>query len=142
MCPVRASARAVSAPKPLDAPVMTMTCFMTRILSWWSDASIAPDIRGSASDDPAVEAQRLAVDPASVGPGEKGDGCGNVFGLAEPFERRELRQPVDELRRLAVQEQVGRRRPRRYGVDGDGAAAQLLGEDARHCLDGRLGGGV
>jgi hypothetical protein len=27
--PARASARAASAPKPLDAPLMTITCFMT-----------------------------------------------------------------------------------------------------------------
>jgi len=32
MWPAWASARAASAPKPLDAPVTTITCFITHIL--------------------------------------------------------------------------------------------------------------
>src|SRR4051812_16218353 len=36
------------------------------------------------SDDPAVDADGLAIDPAAVRAGEEGDG-GYVVGLAQPF---------------------------------------------------------
>jgi hypothetical protein len=38
------------------------------------------------SDDPAVDADGLAIDPAAVRASEEGDGGGDVFGLAQPFE--------------------------------------------------------
>jgi len=59
-------------------------------------------------------AQCLAVDPGAAGVGEEGDRGGNILRilrLGEPFHRGELRQPLDELRRLAPDEQVGRGRP-------------------------------
>jgi hypothetical protein len=49
---------------------------------------------------------------------------------------------LDHLLRLAVEEELGRRRPGRDGVNGDVPAAQLLGENAGHGLDRRLGGGI
>src|ERR1700730_8894122 len=39
------------------------------------------------SDDSAVGAQRLAVDPGAVGAGEEGDGCGDVRRLGEALPR-------------------------------------------------------
>ena len=83
----------------------------------------------AGSDDAAVGAQHLAVDPAAVGAGEEGDGVGDVLRLAEALQRGQLRHAIDDLLRLAVEEQIGRRRPGRDGVDGDVAAAQLLRED-------------
>ena len=58
------------------APVIRMTCFMTgspRIV----------ENRGLQSDDAAVGAQHLAVDPAAIGAGEEGHGGGDVIGRAE-----------------------------------------------------------
>ena len=42
------------------------------------------------SDDPAIGAQRLAVDPDAVRAREEGDRSGDILGLAEPFERGRL----------------------------------------------------
>src|SRR4051812_46238379 len=128
MCPASASARAARAPKPLDAPVMTMTFFMT----------ISPGLERGGSDDAAVGAERLAVDPAAVRAGEKRDHARDVVGLAEALERRSLRELPDDLVGLALQEQLGRGGARRDGVDGDPTPAELFGEDDRESLDARL----
>src|SRR5712692_10914356 len=54
------------------------------------------------------------------------------------FERIELRHAIDEVLRLAVEEQVGGRRSGSNGVDRDRAAAQLLRQDRRQGLYRRL----
>jgi hypothetical protein len=69
-------------------------------------SGVAPDLRSFGSDDPAIGAQRLAVDPGAVGTGEEGDGGGDVRRLAQALQRRQLGEAVDDLLRLAVQEQV------------------------------------
>src|ERR1700720_3846391 len=56
------------------------------------------------SDDSAVGAQRLAVDPGAVGAGEEGDGGGDIRRLAEALQRSELGEAVDDLLRLAMHE--------------------------------------
>ena len=81
------------------------------------------------------------IQPPS-GPARKADRVGDVLGLAEPLQRRELGEVIDHLLRLAVEEQLGCRRPRCDGVDRDVAAAQLFGEDVGHRLDAGLGRGV
>ena len=81
------------------------------------------------------------IQPPS-GPARNATALAMSCGLAEPLQRRELGEVVDHLLRLAVEEQLGRGRPRRDGVDGDVAAAQLLGQDMGHRLDARLGRGV
>ena len=78
------------------------------------------------------------IQPA-VRSGEEAHGRGDVLGRPETLERRHLRHAIDELGRLALEEQIGRRRPRCDGVDGHVAPAQLLGEDAGHRLDAGLG---
>src|ERR1700722_14441736 len=131
MWPAWASARAVIKPKPEDAPVTRMTCLvMTRFLRC--------EVFGGSempSDDPAIGAQRLAVDPDAVRAGKEGDRGGDVLGLAEPFEWGRLGQAVDHLLWLAVEEQPGGGRSRRDRVNGDVAAAQFLGEHTGHRLD-------
>src|SRR4029078_73912 len=67
---------------------------------------------------------------------------GDVLRLAEAAERGELGQMLDDLPRLALQEQVPSSRAPRDRVHGDSAPAELLGKDARHRLDGRLCGGI
>jgi len=41
------------------------------------------------SDDSAIGAQYLAVDPRTIGTGQEGDGVGDVGGLAQALERGE-----------------------------------------------------
>jgi hypothetical protein len=42
-----------------------------------------------------MASHRLAVYPAAIGSGQEGNDRSNVFGLAEPLQRRHLRQLVD-----------------------------------------------
>lgn len=56
------------------------------------------------SDNAAVGAQRLAVDPSAIGAHEECHGRGDVLRGAEPLEGRGLGQAIDRLWRLAVQE--------------------------------------
>src|ERR1700691_5099531 len=65
--PASAKRRAARAPKPLDAPVMTITCFMVMLRR----------VR-KGSDDAAVDAQHLSIDPGGVRTGEKRDDIGDV----------------------------------------------------------------
>src|SRR5712691_2258746 len=101
-------------------------------------ASSRMTLARSRSDHSAVGAQDLAVDPAAVRADEEGDGGSDVLGRAEPLERIELRHAIDEVLRLAVEEQVGGRRSGSNGVDRDRAAAQLLRQDRRQGLYRRL----
>jgi hypothetical protein len=71
------------------------------------------------SDDPAIGAQRLAVDPGAVRTCEEGHRVGDILRLAETFQRRQLGEAIDYLLRLAVEEELGRRRPGCDSVDGD-----------------------
>src|SRR4051794_20273956 len=115
MWPALASALAESRPKPLEAPVMTMTCFMTCILF----SKIGGAIEFACSDHAAIGAQGLAVDPGAVGAGEEGDAGGDVLGRAETFQRIHFRKTLDQFRRFAFEEQVRRGRARRHRIDGD-----------------------
>src|SRR5450631_2187461 len=49
---------------------------------------------------------------------------------------------IDQLRRLALQEQIGTRRSWRHRIHGNIATADLVGENMGHRLDAALGGGV
>jgi hypothetical protein len=57
---------------------------------------------GVGSDDPAVCADYLTVDPSSIGSGEEGDNGGNVCGLAQPLQWGKLREAVDDFLRFAL----------------------------------------
>src|SRR5690242_2437101 len=103
--PARASATALIQPKPLEAPVMTMTCLMV--------------MAAFRSDHAAVGAQHLAVHPAAVRTGQERHHAGNVFRRAQALQRRGLGQLLDQRVRLALEEQLGGGRPRRHRVDGD-----------------------
>jgi hypothetical protein len=63
-----------------------------------------------ASDDAAIGAQHLAVDPGTVRSCEEGDGTRYVLRSAEPLERGELRKAVPDLVRLALEKQVSSNR--------------------------------
>ena len=52
----------------------------------------------------AVGVEDLAVDPAGRA-GQEGDDLGDVVGLAQALQRRLGGDPVDQLLRLAVEEQ-------------------------------------
>jgi uncharacterized protein (TIRG00374 family) len=73
------------------------------------------------SGDAAVDVHDLTIDPTH-GAGERGHDLGDVGGLTEPLERRGRRQSVDDLLRLAVEEQRRGGRSGRDRVDRDVAA--------------------
>src|SRR5258708_35716097 len=97
MWPASASARAASAPKPLEAPVMTIICFMTQIL-------LIDVLRGLmrrfGSDHAAIGAQHPAVDPSAVGTDEEGHGGRDIRRRAEPLPRVHLCETIDGFPRL------------------------------------------
>src|SRR5258708_25420755 len=107
MWPASASARAASAPNPLEAPVMTIICLMTHI-------PLIDVLRGLmrrfGSDHSAVGAQHLAVDPSAVGTDEEGHGGRDIRGRAQPLQRIHLGETIDPFPRLPYQEQIGRGR--------------------------------
>src|SRR3978361_571803 len=86
--PASASARAVSAPKPLEAPVMRMFLLdigslRIRGIGVNGRGRVAGGWRGGA----AVGVEDLAVHPAG-GSGEERDSGGDVLGGSEALERR------------------------------------------------------
>src|SRR5258708_21901734 len=82
MWPASASARAVSAPKPLEAPVMTIICFMTHIL-------LIDVLRGLMRrfglHHATLGAQHPALDPSPVGTDEEGPRGRDIPGRARPL---------------------------------------------------------
>ncbi|CAM2167830.1 hypothetical protein PSAC2689_170071 [Paraburkholderia sacchari] len=94
------------------------------------------------SDDAAVHAQRLSVDPVGRAADEKRHHRRNVFWLTETFERRHPGEAFDLLRRLVVEKELSCRRSWRNGVHSNIAAAQFLREDVRHRVHRGLRGGV
>ena len=54
--------------------------------------------RLSRSDDAAVHADGLAVDPTGLLVDQEGDDAGDVFGLAETTERRDFGEMIHRLR--------------------------------------------
>src|ERR1700730_9276614 len=122
MWPGLARASAVRRPKPLDAPVTSMILLITDFLVVWAL------VRKRGRRCVAVQ----MIPPLAR----------SVWPLVEALQRGELGEAVDDLLRLAMQEQVRRGRPGRDGVDGDAPPAQLLGQDAGHRLDGGFGAGI
>src|SRR5258708_35074144 len=116
MWPALAKALADSRPKPLDAPVMMMTCFMTHILLRLVGSRLAlkewrcrpPRHRPFGSDHAAVGAQYLAVDPGAVGAYEERDRRGDILWRAEPLQRIHLGQAMDQFGPFAVEEKIRR----------------------------------
>ena len=68
------------------------------------------------SGETTVARSTLRVDPSAVGSGEERHDGGDVFGLAEPLERRKFAQFVDLRLGLAAQEQLRQDRSWRNGV--------------------------
>jgi hypothetical protein len=60
--------------------------------------SCSRDPGKGSSDDPAIGAQRLTVDLPAVRAHQEGDDVSNVARLAQPLQRGELGQVVDEFR--------------------------------------------
>src|SRR6185312_12903105 len=97
------------------------------------------------SDDAAIRAQHLTVDPGPVGPGQERDHVCDVVRPAEPFQRRQLGHLLNQLLRLAVEKQRRSGGPGGDRVHRDVASPELLGHDTRHSLHAGLGcriGGV
>src|SRR5580692_10072528 len=136
-----ARARAARAPKPLEAPVITMMFFILILLFFglWE---------GMTGDDvcclceATVCAKHLRVDPSAVGPGKKGDDVCDIVGLSEPLKRRHAANLFDLLFSLAVQEELRPYRSRCNGVDRNLVSAKLVGEDMDKTFDTCLGGDV
>src|SRR5690348_11155792 len=131
--PASARARAVRAPKPLEAPVMRMIFLLMVFLA--SEAGG----KGGRSTGPlreaAVDVDDLAIDPAGRAREER-DGLRDVGRHAEPLERDRLRQAVDGLLVLAVEEERRSGGTRGDRVDGDVLATQFAGQDEGHALHG------
>src|SRR5271170_3278744 len=121
MWPAIASARGARAPKPLDAPVTTIS--LSKTISIFLLLALSKGrtdlISDAKSDYASVGTKQLAIDPGAVGTGEKRDGGGDVLRRTQALQRVHLRHAVDELLRLAVQEQVGRGRAWRDSIDGN-----------------------
>src|SRR4051812_32839977 len=107
--PASARARAVRAPKPLPAPLMTMTWgdvvgLLMRVTFWvvWCRGGGRGGLRGAwASGDAAVDVQHLAVDPPT-GSGEERDDLRDVRRQAQPLQRGRLGEVLDRGLVLAV----------------------------------------
>src|SRR5258708_24823615 len=96
MWPASASARAASAPKPLEAPVMTIICFMTQIL-------LIDVLRGLMRrfglDHAALGAPHLAGGPSPLRTDEGSHRGRHIPGRAPPPPPSHLWGNVDELSR-------------------------------------------
>src|ERR1700735_4506204 len=137
-----ARARAARAPKPLEAPVMTMMFFISILLFFglWNGRDDWDDVCGLC--EATVCAKHLRVDPSAVRPGKKGDDVCDVVGLTEPLQRRHAADLFDLLFSLAVQEELRPYRSRCNGVDRNLVPAKLVGEDMDEAFDACLGGDV
>jgi len=93
----------------------------------------------SRSVPAALRLDYLTVHPAALRASQEGDDSGDIVGLSETAERNVARQTLDELFRLAGQEQLCSDWPRRDHVDGDGALAEFLRKDMGHRFYRRLG---
>src|ERR1700733_1050957 len=140
-----ARARAARAPKPLEAPVMTITFLISILLLTsldvreWNDCVRAMLCRLCEA---AVCAKHLRVDPSAVGPGEKGDDVRDIVWLTEPLKRRHAADLFDLVFSLAVQEELRPDRSRCNGVHRDLVSAKLVGENMDEAFNARFGGDV
>ncbi|CAJ2500769.1 Uu.00g036220.m01.CDS01 [Anthostomella pinea] len=80
----------------------------------------------------------LSRDPTALGPCHESNQARDLFGGAQAVKGALRGDTLDQGLRLALHEQVGRRRPQRHGVDGDALPAQVLGQHARQLLDAPL----
>src|ERR1700677_404365 len=81
-----ASARAARAPKPLEAPVMTITFFMSILLLSLLDLRerkdcVAREVCGLC--EATVCAKHLRVDPSAIGAGEEGNNARDIVRLTD-----------------------------------------------------------
>src|SRR6201993_4020230 len=137
-----ARARAARAPKPLEAPVMTMMFFIR--------FSCLPVLcmDGLAGGDECrlyqapVWADYLPVDPAAIGSGQEGDDAGNIVGLAEPLERSYASGLFDQFFALALEEKRSGNGPWGNGIDSDLVSAKFICEDRDEPFDTCFGGDV
>src|SRR5580704_16451851 len=127
VCRASARARDARAPKPLDAPVTRITCFIKILLR------SLPSVR-----KPAVDPQHLRIDPPALRSCKEGDHPRDVVGLAQPLERREFRQFRDLLLALSAEEQLRSDGSGRYGVHGDISPTHFVGQHVNQPLDATL----
>jgi hypothetical protein len=76
----------------------------------------------------AIGTHELGVDPTALGPGKKRYHVGDILGVAQAFQRGEFTQLVDLRLSLIVAEEFRRHRAWGYGIYGDVATTQLIGE--------------
>ena len=91
-------------------------------------------VLGQELCETAVGAQDLGVYPSTIGTCEEGDDSGNVFGLAEAFERRQLAHLRDLFVAFAAKEEFRPDGSGGDGVDRDLAAAQFIGQHVDQTL--------
>ena len=111
-----------------------------RALAEQFDRGARPGLRKPLGES-AVGINDLSVDPARRS-GQEGSHLGNVFGGAQTLHRGKLRQTVDGLLVLAVQEQWSGRGTGRNRVDGDVPSPQFPRQDGSQSLHGGLAGSV
>ena len=87
------------------------------------------------SDNSAIGAEGLAVDPAAVRTDEEGNRCRNVLRLAKSLQRGHLCKIGDLVIRLAFQEQVGCCRAGCHGIYRDVAPAKFLRKNVTQGFD-------
>src|SRR6516162_11257204 len=110
MWPEEARAREARAPKPLDAPVTTITFFIVFLPPCNGFLENEPDLdfarRLGTSDHAAVSTKDLPIDPAAVRADEKRHCRRNVLGRPQALQGIHFCHVIDELLGLSVQEQV------------------------------------
>lgn len=85
--------------------------FYKTLVVWSSKLSRGPVPRrqafGFGSNDPAIGAQHLAVDPSAIETREERDRVGDVPGLSQTLQRSESGKMIDEFRRFAGPRDAG-----------------------------------
>ena len=84
--------------------------------------------------EPAIGPQYLRIYPATIRACQEGHHVRDILGLAEPLQRRELRQFRDLLLRLPGEEQLGADRSRCDSINRNVPASQLVREHMDQAL--------
>src|SRR5215208_105507 len=90
----------------------------------------------------AIDAQNLTIDPAAIGASKKRHYVGNIFGLAEAFQRGEFAKLFNLSFCLTLEEQICSRWARCHSVYTNISTPQLIGKHSNQTLNACLGSNV
>src|ERR1700674_3965672 len=90
----------------------------------------------------AIDAQRIAGDPAGLIGSEKNNGSANVVWLGHALERLDAQREFPPRSGLGKAGHVSRNHARGHGIDANAALAQCRCEMLDQGIDGTLGGRI